>query len=409
MNNHPRTPSYRHHKPSGQAVVTICGRDHYLGEFGTSQSRKCYDRLIAEWLAAGRSVDPTSAFNGSITVTELIAAHWRFAQGYYQKNGSKNVELVKLRIIARPLRRIYGRTPAAEFGPLRLKAIREEFLQAGLSRRYINDQICRLRRMFRWATENELVPGHVYQSLQAVSGLRRGRSNAREYPPVKPIIDEMVDAIRPFVSSPVWAIVELQRLTGMRSGEAVSMRGGDLDMSGSIWHYTPATHKTEHHGHNRAVELGPRAQEVIRPFLRHDLQAYLFSPIDAVAEQKIEKRRKRKSNVQPSQLDRSKSNPSRKLYVRYTASSYRRAVTRACEKAWPVPEAIIENQHARATWQREHHWHPHQLRHNYATRIRKEFGVEAARILLGHRSTAVTELYAEIDRGRVREIVSRVG
>ena len=54
-------------------------------------------------------------------------------------------------------------------------------------------------------------------------------------------------------------------------------------------------------------------------------------------------------------------------------------------------------------------WHPHQLRHNYATRIRKEFGVEAARILLGHRSTAVTELYAEVDRGRVRDIVARVG
>lgn len=54
-------------------------------------------------------------------------------------------------------------------------------------------------------------------------------------------------------------------------------------------------------------------------------------------------------------------------------------------------------------------WHPHQLRHNYDTRIRKEFGVEAARIIRGHRITAVTELYAEPDRSRVRGIVTRVG
>ena len=172
-----RTPSYRHHKSSGQAVVTICGRDHYLGEFGTPQSRKNYDRLIAEWLAAGRNIDPATMPIG-LTITELIAAHWRFAQDYYKKNGRKNVELVKLRIVARPLRRLYGRTPAAEFGPLRLKAIREEFLRSGFSRRYINDQIGRLKRMFRWGAENELVPGRVYRSLQAVAGLRRGRRQA---------------------------------------------------------------------------------------------------------------------------------------------------------------------------------------------------------------------------------------
>jgi hypothetical protein len=74
-----RTPSYRHHKSSGQAVVTICGRDHYMGEFGTSRSRKNYDRLIAKWLAADRTIDPATMPN-SLTIAELIAAHWRFAQ-----------------------------------------------------------------------------------------------------------------------------------------------------------------------------------------------------------------------------------------------------------------------------------------------------------------------------------------
>ena len=54
-------------------------------------------------------------------------------------------------------------------------------------------------------------------------------------------------------------------------------------------------------------------------------------------------------------------------------------------------------------------WHPHQLRHNYATRVRREYGIETARILLGHRSMAVTEVYAETDRSTAREIVAKIG
>ncbi len=37
-------------------------------------------------------------------------------------------------------------------------------------------------------------------------------------------------------------------------------------------------------------------------------------------------------------------------------------------------------------------WHPHQPRHNAATELRKEFGIEAARIILGHHSPAITEV-----------------
>ena len=55
------------------------------------------------------------------------------------------------------------------------------------------------------------------------------------------------------------------------------------------------------------------------------------------------------------------------------------------------------------------HWHPHQLRHNAATRLRKEYGIEAARVVLGHRSAAITEVYAEIDHAKAAEIMLRVG
>ena len=51
-------PSYRHHKATGQAVVTIAGvdhyLDHYLGHFDTPQSKVEYTRLLAEFAATGR-------------------------------------------------------------------------------------------------------------------------------------------------------------------------------------------------------------------------------------------------------------------------------------------------------------------------------------------------------------------
>ena len=45
-----RTPSYRLHKPSGQARVIINGEHIYLGKYGTPESYDRYDRLVAEWL-----------------------------------------------------------------------------------------------------------------------------------------------------------------------------------------------------------------------------------------------------------------------------------------------------------------------------------------------------------------------
>jgi integrase len=60
-------------------------------------------------------------------------------------------------------------------------------------------------------------------------------------------------------------------------------------------------------------------------------------------------------------------------------------------------------------WRRTHSWHPHQLRHNAATRLRKEFGIEAARVVLGHRSASATEVYAEVDQMRAADVMSRVG
>ena len=75
------------------------------------------------------------------------------------------------------------------------------------------------------------------------------------------------------------------------------MRGCDLDRGGKIWLYRPQGHKTEHHGKTREIWIGPRAQDILTPFLKLDPNAYLFSPKDAEAHRKAKMAATRKSKA----------------------------------------------------------------------------------------------------------------
>jgi len=129
-----------------------------------------YDRLVAEWLANGRELPPDPMEGPGLTVTEVMLRYWNFADGYYQWDGKPSPEWYHIRTALKVVRRLYGRTPAAEFGPLALKACRQEFLNRKQNRRTINQNVGRVKRMFRWAVENELVPPGLYHGLQAVAG-----------------------------------------------------------------------------------------------------------------------------------------------------------------------------------------------------------------------------------------------
>lgn len=98
-----RIPSYRRHKPSGQAVVTLNGRDIYLGKWNTRASRAEYERLIGEWLAAGRSLQSGGLDEGP-TVAEVALRFWKFAKTYYRKDGRPTGELPEIKSVLRLLR-----------------------------------------------------------------------------------------------------------------------------------------------------------------------------------------------------------------------------------------------------------------------------------------------------------------
>jgi integrase len=249
--------------------VIIGGHDIYLGKHDTPESRAEYDRTIAEWLATGRRPVAADGPAGSdLTINELHLAYLCHADRYYVKNGKPTSEPGNIRLAIPPLRELYGHTLARDFGPVQLKAIRQAMIDSGLCRNEINRRVRLIVRAFKWAVSEGLVPPSVHHGLKAVDGLKKGRCGVRESAPVKPVSDAFVDAVLPRVSRQVAAMIQLQRLTGMRPGEVVTMRTMDINTTGAIWEYRPESHKSEHHEKDRIVFIGPKAQAILRSWLR---------------------------------------------------------------------------------------------------------------------------------------------
>lgn len=231
-------PKYRKHKASGQAVVTIAGVVHYLGPHRSAVSRRECDRLIAEWLPRGRLAVSLST---QLTVVETLAAYWRQAKEYYP---TPRGELWSLRVALRFVRELYADRPADSFGPVALKAVRDRMVEAGLARSTINQNVGRIRRAFRWAASEELIPASVPEALATVDGLRAGKTTAREPEAVTPVEDERVEATLAHLTPVVAAMVRLQRLTGMRPGLVCRLRPCGVDRLGCTADSTGGTRLT---------------------------------------------------------------------------------------------------------------------------------------------------------------------
>jgi integrase len=432
-------PSYRLHKQSGQAIVSLplgngTYRDALLGPYDTPESRREYARVIAEWEAGRDSPPPRQGAASDLTVDEVLLSYWRHVEGYYRRpDGTPTTEAHNIKLALRPLRQLYGHTPAADFDALALEAVRGRMIRDGRCRNRVNKDVARIKRCFKWAVSRKLLPLAVHQGLETVEGLRAGRSPARETARVKPVAIDVVEATLPHMTPQVAAMSRLQLFTGMRPGEVIVMRGRDLDTAGKVWAYRPGSdrgphgaHKNAHRGHDRVVLIGPRGQEVLRPWLRPDPDEYLFQPREGRAAFDAERRRTRKTPMTPSQARRQpKRNRGKHPGVRYAVSSYDGAIYRACRKAFPPPARLARRAgetkaawQARLTeeqkaelrvWEKAHRWSANQLRHAKATQVRREAGLDAARAVLGHRSPKITETYAAIDFGKAAEVMERLG
>jgi integrase len=428
-----RIPGYRLHAQSGQAIVTLPDgfggrRDFLLGPHDSPQSHAEYRRLVAEWLAAGRLKPGCASSNvgASLSVNELILAYWSHQREYHGWADDERGQAANLKGALRVVRELYGYTAAGDFGPKALKACREHMLGLDWARTYVNAQVGRVKRMFRWAAAEELLPVTVFQSLQTVEGLRAGKTAARETKPVRPVTTEHVEAVLPVVPLPVATMVRLQLIAGCRPAEVCMVRPGDIDTSNpTCWVYRPHKHKTERHGRERLVLIGPRGQEVLRPWLfspplrdeeslrllaagseaaqalqarlaelgieARDPDEYCFNPRASEHERNAARRAGRRTSMTPSQKARKpKAKRLRPHGNRYTTASYRQAIQRGCEKVG-VPV-----------------WAPNQLRHSRATELRQH-GLDLVNTILGHNKIETSQVYAEKDLAAAMELVGRVG
>jgi integrase len=405
-------------------VVTLSGQDFYLGPHGTKASKLEYDRVVAEWLARGRRPIGSSADDGGeLTIVELIVAYKRFSEGYYRKHGKITNEVTAILSAAKVVKAMYGREAASDFGPLKLQAVQQAMIRLGWCRRQINKQVGRVVRMFAWGVSREMVKADVAQALREVSGLHVGRTEARETAPVQPVDDAVVNATLDHLPPIVADMVRLQRLTGCRPEEVCLIRPCDVDTSLPIWAYRPHSHKTSHKGRERLIFIGPKGQDVLRPYLLRDKSSYCFCPAEGERKRRAEAHEQRVTPIGYGNAPGTNKsrNPVRPAGERYTTGSYRRAIHRGCERAFAMPKELRRRsmretaeqkalrQKLAREWRDKHTWHPNQLRHSAATEIRKRFGLEASQVVLGHSMADVTQVYAERDMEKAASVMAQVG
>jgi integrase len=290
---------------------------------------------------------------------------------------------------------MFGEFEAAKFNAVSYAALRIKLVESGLCISTIRARLGVIKRMIAWGIAREMIPDKVLNLIQAfekAEPLRVGRDAVQPSKKIKPAPEEHIQAILPHVSPTIRAMIEVQALTGMRPGEVWRMTTGQIDRTVDPWIYEPTRHKSENRGKDRTIPLGPHAQEVLTPWLKADPDRPLFSPVEATEAQYARRRRERVTPMTPSQrARRRKRNPERKPREMYDKNSYKQAIERGCMRAG-VPV-----------------FRPNQIRHTYATKVRREFGLEAAQVLLGHSKADVTQVYAERDQALAVAVARKIG
>lgn len=348
-------PDYRHHKTSGRARVRINGKDHWLGKYGSDESRRKYADLIAEHVA-GLAVDEgaeVSSAADSLSVAELLCAYLEYAKTYYVKNGKLTAEIHCLRSAMRPLKELFGVTPAAEFGPRALKAVRAAMVDKGWTRKFCNKSVHRIRRIFRWGASNEMVPVAVVQALETLDPLLAGRTTAHDNAKRRAVPEADIEAVKAVLKQQVHKdVIDLLLVTGARPGEILNLTTGMIDRSRAVWVAEITDHKMSHRETERKLYFNATAQKILTGYLKADPEERLF---------------------------------------RVSRNKFATIIGDACKEAKVA------------------HWTPHWLRHTTATRVREAHGIEAAQALLGHAQVDMTAKYSTDQERQVIALVQKIG
>ncbi len=391
-----RIPERKVHKASGHDRVRWNKEEYWFGKHGSQESDDRYKAWVAELLAG--NPDPPSRPRQLLEVDELAGRFLDMAKRRYSRGEYHN-----LRQAIGALLKKHGDTRVDNFGPKALIEVREAMATAGWPRPRINEQINRVRRIFRWGVSQELVHVHTSLALRELLPIRKGEKVGDVVPPestpVKPAKASQIEQILPELVPQLVDMLQLHAIVGMRPGDLVIMRPGDIDRSDDVWVYRPASHKNEWRGQHLAYAIGPRAQKILAPYLENRKpHVPCFQPAVTRKQRQEIVHAKRKTKRTNQATKRLIKRPM-KIKDHYTTQSYGRAIRRAAERLTKDDrEAFLAL-----------HFAPNRLRHTKATELRASHGIEAARVALGHSNISTTLIYAEADLAKAKAIALESG
>ena len=317
-------------------------------------------------------VAPRSDSRG-VSVAELCARWADHCREYYPAASSSNAVAD-----VRMFRDLYGNAAVSELTHADMLRLRDALVRSGVCRRTVNDRLNRVKYMLGWALDEAIIPAAVKAELTQVKPVKRGRTLAPERAPVRPVDDATIAATVEHMMPNTADMVRVHRLTGMRPGELCALRWSLIDTSRTPWVYRPAESKNDWRGdfgRPRVVCIGPKARAILE---RHKGGGdVLFSPIRAMMEW-MEARHAARVTPYYGKAKNAEKSPHvpRVLGEHWTTNAYTKTIHAACRRAKITP------------------WGANRLRHAFGTEVRRAFGLEAARAVLGHTGgRCVTDVY----------------
>jgi len=311
------------------------------------------------------------------TVAELCSMWDAHCKEYYRgADGQPTSSAINYVIDVRMFRDLFGNAVVAELTHADMLQLRDALVRSGVSRPTVNRRLWCIKHMLDWALDEALIPATVKAELTQVHNIKRGRSAAPECPPVRPIDDATLEATLARMMPNTADMVRVHRLTGMRPCELCALRWQLIDTSRTPWVYRvpPEANKNEWRGEMgqpRVVCIGPRAREILE---RHRDGDVPFSPARAFREY-LEAIRAARVTPFYGKADPDAHVP-RVMGERWTTCAYARTVRAAAKKAGVEP------------------WGVNRIRHTFGTEVRRAFGLETARAVLGHTGGGcITDVY----------------
>ena len=272
-------------------------------------------------------------------------------------------------------RELFGNAAIAELTHADMLKLRDALVRSGVSRTTVNIRLWRVKHMLEWALDEALITATAKAELTQVRNVRRGRTSAPERQPVRPIDDATVAATIERMVPNTADMVRVHRLTGMRPCELCALRRSLIDRTQTPWVYRVPPEANKNHwrgelGQPRVVCIGPRAREILERHMDRDVP---FSPMLSMAEHIAAQHAMRKT---PMYGKRDAPHVPCVLGERWTTDAYSKTIAAACRRAGIKP------------------WGTNRLRHAFGTEVRRKFGLDAARAVLGHTGGGcITDVY----------------